>query len=169
MATDRHPLTEFKLKGLDPFVSEVITPSDESLYLKGASNQYPTALIDLDGNERASVYLRNSDLNAIHILLGELGHAELQSTARRALLDPFFKIIQRNRAAWRTTIRELREELGAVQRNIDAYRIQIDAEPKKFMAAQRDQGLDKAAPPPFRPNELRTRTGTKLSGVRGRS
>ena len=57
VVTDRHPLTEYKLKGLDPFVSEVITPSEESLYLKGAANQYPTALLDLDGNERASVVL----------------------------------------------------------------------------------------------------------------
>ena len=82
VVTDRHPLTEFKLKGLDPFVSEVITPSEESLYLKGAANEYPTALLDLDGNERASVYLRNSDLNALHILLEELGHSDLHPSAR---------------------------------------------------------------------------------------
>ena len=65
VVTDRHPLTEYKLKGLDPFVSEVVTPSEDSLYLKGAANQYPTVLLDLDGNERASIYLRNSDLNAL--------------------------------------------------------------------------------------------------------
>ena len=41
VVTDRHPMTEYKLKGLDPFVSEVVTPSDESLYLKGAADQYP--------------------------------------------------------------------------------------------------------------------------------
>ena len=33
--TNRHPMTEFKLKGLDPFVSEVISPSPESAYLAG--------------------------------------------------------------------------------------------------------------------------------------
>jgi Type I phosphodiesterase / nucleotide pyrophosphatase len=108
VVTDRHPLTEFKLKGLDPFVSEVVTASEESLYLKGASKGYPTALVDLDGNERASVYLRNSDLNAMHILLGELGRSETSSGARSALIDAFFKIIQRNRAGWQRTIRELR-------------------------------------------------------------
>jgi hypothetical protein len=145
VVTDRHPLTEFKLKGLDPFVSEVVTPSEDSLYLKGASKEYPTALIDLDGNERASVYLRNSDLNALHVLLGELGHSEAQSTARTTLLDAFFKIIQRNRAAWQRTIRDLREELAALHRRIDRERIQVEAQPKKGTPAQRDQGLDKAA------------------------
>jgi hypothetical protein len=43
--TNRHPMTEFKLKGLDPFVSEVITPSTESSYLAGESDRYPTAVL----------------------------------------------------------------------------------------------------------------------------
>ncbi len=145
VVTDRHPLTEFKLKGLDPFVSQVVTPSEDSLYLKGASKEYPTALVDLDGNERASVYLRNSDLNALHIVLGELGRSETSSGDRDALLDAFFKIVQRNRAVWQRTIRELREELAALHRRIDAERIQAEAQPKKWTAAQRDEGLDKAA------------------------
>jgi len=145
VVTDRHPLTEYKLKGLDPFVSEVITPSEESLYLKGAANQYPTALLDLDGNERASVYLRNSDLNALHILLGELGHPGIQSAARPALLEALFKIVEQNRSEWQRTLRELREELAALHRNIDEERVQIDAQPTKWTSAQRDLGLDKAA------------------------
>jgi hypothetical protein len=145
VVTDRHPLTEFKLKGLDPFVSEVVTPSEASLYLKGASKEYPTALVDLDGNERASVYLRNSDLNELHIVLGELGHSGNSSVARGALLDAFFKIIQRNRPGWQRTIRDLREELAAMHRRIDRERIQVEAQPKKWTPAQRDQGLDKAA------------------------
>src|SRR5258708_13172152 len=55
VVTDRHPLTEYKLKGLDPFVSNVVTASGGSLYLKGESDRYPTVLLDLDGNERAAV------------------------------------------------------------------------------------------------------------------
>ena len=39
--TNRHPLTEFKLKGLDPFVSEVITPSPDSEYLAGQAESIP--------------------------------------------------------------------------------------------------------------------------------
>jgi hypothetical protein len=145
VVTDRHPLTEFKLKGLDPFVSQVITPSEESLYLKGAAKEYPTALLDLDGNERASVYLRNSDLNALHILLGTLAHPGLQPPARAAMVETFFQIIERNRSAWRKTLRELREELAALHKRIDQERIQVEQQPKKWTPAQRDLGLDKAA------------------------
>ena len=47
--TNRHPLDEFKLRGLDPFVSNVVTPSDESRYLNGEADDYPTALFDPDG------------------------------------------------------------------------------------------------------------------------
>ena len=145
VVTDRHPLTEYKLKGLDPFVSEVVTPSEESLYLRGAAHQYPTALLDLDGNERASVYLRNSDLNALHILLGELSRSGVEPAVRRTQLEAFFQIIARNRSAWQKTLRDLREELAALDRRIDQERIQVEAEPKKWTSAQRDLGLDKAA------------------------
>jgi Type I phosphodiesterase / nucleotide pyrophosphatase len=145
VVTDRHPLTEYKLKGLDPFVSEVVTPSEASLYLKNASNQYPTALLDLDGNERASVYLRNSDLNALHILLGELSSSGVQSSARRERLDAFFRIVARHRAEWQLTLGAMGEELTALHRFIDAQRVKIEAQPKKWTAAQRDLGLDKAA------------------------
>ena len=31
VVTDRHPLTEYKLRGLDPFVSQVVTASEDSL------------------------------------------------------------------------------------------------------------------------------------------
>jgi hypothetical protein len=143
--TDRHPLAEYKLKGLDPFVSEVVTPSEESLYLKGASNQYPTALLDLDGNERASVYLRNSDLNALHILLEGLGRPGALPAVRRAQIGGFFQIIERHRAEWEKTLKELREELTALHRRISEERIQMETEPKKWTSAQRDAGLDKAA------------------------
>src|SRR5260370_27037339 len=84
VVTDRHPLAEYKLKGLDPFVSSVVTPSDESLYLKGESDRYPTVLLDLDGNERTSVYLRNSDLNKLHILLNELNRSGVSPEVRHA-------------------------------------------------------------------------------------
>ena len=146
VVTDRHPLTEYKLKGLDPFVSEVITPSADSLYLKGAANQYPTALLDLDGNERASVYLRNSDLNALHILLTELNRPGIQPPGiRRARIDAFFQIVERHRVEWRKTLTELGEELGALHQFIEEQRVKVEAQPKKWTTAQRDQGLDKAA------------------------
>ncbi|HEV2688842.1 MAG TPA: alkaline phosphatase family protein [Bryobacteraceae bacterium] len=143
VVTNRHPLTEYKLKGLDPFVSEVVTASEESLYLKGQGSDYPTVLLDLDGNERADVYLRNSDLNALHILLGELNRTGLDPAARRLDLAEFFRIVDRHRAGWQSTLRELREELGALRRAMEAQRGKITAQPKKWTAAQRDAGLDK--------------------------
>ena len=145
VVTNRHPMTEFKIKGLDPFVSEVVTPSEDSIYLKSASGQYPTALLDLDGNERASVYLRNSDLNALHILLEEIGRPSPRPDVRRAAIATFFQILDRHRAEWQATIAELGEELAALHRAIEAQRIKVAEEPKKWTAAQRDAGLDKAA------------------------
>lgn len=145
VVTDRHPLTEYKLRGLDPFVSEVVTPSDESLYLRGAANQYPTALLDLDGNERASVYLRNSDLNALQILLGEMGRSAAQRPGRRERVNQFFEILNRHRADWKHTAGELREELAALHRFNDAWQAKVALEPKKWTGAQRELGLDKAA------------------------
>jgi hypothetical protein len=145
VVTNRHPMTEYKLRGLDPFVSEVVTPSEDSLYLKGASNQYPTALLDLDGNERASVYLRNSDFNALHILLDEIARPPSRPEPRRAAIAAFFQILDRHRTEWQSTIVELNEELAALHRAIEAQRIKVAEEPKKWTAAERDAGLDRAA------------------------
>ncbi|HEU0005691.1 MAG TPA: alkaline phosphatase family protein, partial [Terriglobia bacterium] len=47
-------LADYTLKSLSPTVPLVTTTSQDSAYLKGQSSGYPTALIDLDGNERAS-------------------------------------------------------------------------------------------------------------------
>jgi Type I phosphodiesterase / nucleotide pyrophosphatase len=145
VVTDRHPLTEYKLKGLDPFVSNVVTSSEASLYLKGESDQYPTALLDLDGNERAAVYLRNSDLNRLHILLSELNQSGMSPATRREKVAAFSSIVGEHRAEWQSTVNELGEELGALGRAIEDYRARIAAQPKKWTEVQRDDGLDKTA------------------------
>ncbi len=145
VVTNRHPMTEYKLKGLDPFVSEVVTPSDESLYLKGAGNQYPTVLLDLDGNERASVYLRNSDFNALHLLLDEIGRPSSPAETKRAGVATLFQILDRHRVEWQATVAELQQELAALHRAIEARRVQVADQPKKWTAAQREAGLDKVA------------------------
>lgn len=145
VVTNRHPLDEYKLSGLDPFVSEVVTPSDESLYLKGQAGDYPTALLDPDGNERASVYLRNSDLNALHILLEQINRPGIDPSTRHAAIAAFFHILDRRRAAWSSTVRELSAELAALRRAIEQRRAEMKTQPKKFTPAQRDAGLDKAA------------------------
>ena len=116
MVTNRHPLDEFKLSGLDPFVSEVVTPSDESLYLKGEADDYPTALLDLDGNERASFYLRNSAFNTLHILLKEINRSERESVHSPRGHRGVSSSDRPHRAAWGATIQQLSDELAAIGR-----------------------------------------------------
>jgi len=145
VVTNRHPLDEFKLAGLDPFVSEVVTPSEESLYLKGQADDYPTALLDPDGNERAAVYFRNSDFNALHILLREINRPAVSPATRRDAIAEFCQIIDRNRNEWSTTVRELSEELAALRSAMEQRRVELQSQPKKWTEAQREAGLDKAA------------------------
>ena len=143
--TNRHPLDEFKLRGLDPFTSEVVTPSDESLYLKGEADDYPTALLDLDGNERGSVYLRNSAFNMLQILLKEINRPGIDPALRRAAIAAFFQVIDAHRAGWQVTVQQVSDELGALHRAMDQQRTRIASEPKKWTKEQRDAGVDKAA------------------------
>jgi len=145
VVTNRHPLDEFKLSGLNPFVSEVVTPSDESLYLKGEANDYPTLLLDPDGNERASVYLRNSAFNTLHILLKEINRSGTSAPIRHAAIAGFLHVIDEHRADWQLTLQQLSEELDAVRRLMAQQRTQVESEPKKWTQEQRDAGLDKAA------------------------
>jgi hypothetical protein len=125
--TNRHPMTEFKLKGLDPFVSEVISPSSESPYLGGESSRYPTAVMDLDGNERASISLRNNSLNAIHILLDQLMHKKLPGRVRHAALEALFQTLGRVRPVWRKNVDELSEELRLLHLRIEDQQKLVDA------------------------------------------
>jgi hypothetical protein len=143
--TNRHPMDEFKLRGLNPFVSEVVTPSDESLYLKGEGDDYPTALLDLDGNERASVYLRNSAFNTLQILLKKINHSGIDPEVRRAAIAAFLQVVEGHRVEWQATIEQISEELGAVRRAMEQQRARIASEPRKWTQEQRDLGLDKAA------------------------
>jgi hypothetical protein len=130
--TNRHPLAEYKLKGLDPFVSEVVTPSRNSLYLQGEAESYPTALLDLDGNERAGIYLRNSDINEMHLLLKD----RLDAASAAAVL----RIIDRHREEWQRTSAELSSELAALRRAIVRLRAAAP-EKQKFTAEQLRAGL----------------------------
>ncbi len=123
--TNRHPMQIYKLRGLDPFVEQVITPSPHSFYLAGKQEQYPTAQLDLDGNERAGVQLRNSDLNELQI-------AFQQGDVRSAL-----EIIDRNRQRWSRTVAELDEELKALQQVIDRQSAVGQSEEKKSVPARR--------------------------------
>ena len=54
-------------------------------------------------------------------------------------------MIDRRRADWEKTLKELTNELGALDRAIDEQRKLWEAQPKKFTKEQQDAGLDDAA------------------------
>ena len=141
--TNRHQLSDYKLAGLDPLTQRVITPSTASFYLAGEAARYPTAWLDLDGNERASVHLRSSDLNKIHILLLELSKADTKPDIRRAATACLIQTIDRHRAAWSELIRSLGEELQALQQAIAAGKPIVNEQPKKASPEEKASGEDR--------------------------
>jgi uncharacterized small protein (DUF1192 family) len=94
----------------------ITTTTPESFYLKGQSTEYPTALLDFDGNERASIHLRDSDLNVLHILFQELQRQDLTEATERALSRAFFKTLDRRREEWQGELSQTKEELAALGR-----------------------------------------------------
>jgi hypothetical protein len=146
--TNRHPLTEFTLKGLDPFVSEVITPSPDSAYLAGQADQYPTVMLDLDGNERANIGLRNNTFNVVQILLDQLIQKRLPGPVRNAALSALFSTLDKVRVEWRRDVDGLSGQLTALDGRIDQQQKRVDAQPKKKKKWTKEQialGLDKDA------------------------
>ncbi|MGI8961666.1 MAG: alkaline phosphatase family protein [Bryobacteraceae bacterium] len=143
--TNRHQLSDYKLMGLNPLVQRVTTPSTASFYLKGEAAHYPTAWLDLDGNERAAVHLRNSDLNKIHILLLALSRSDLQQSIRNAAAECLKETIDRHRAAWSKAATNLEEEMRALQHFIEQRESVTQRLPKRWTAEQRDRGEDKRA------------------------
>lgn len=145
VVTNRVQLSDYKLKGLDPMVHRIITPSTASLYLKGEASRYPTAWLDIDGNERAAVHLRSSDVNKIHILLLQLARPDLPAEIRRAACVLLTATIDRHRAAWSEIADQLDGEMHDLARAITERKTEIADQHKKWSAAERGQGDDKAA------------------------
>lgn len=141
--TKRRPMMDYSLKGVYPLVSLITTSSSESYYLKGRGADYPTALLDFDGNERASIHLRDSDLNVLQILLQELRRTDVAGPLRQALTDAFFRTLDGRREGWETELTQLNEELGALRRAIEKQREMVEAQPKKWTQADKDAGRDK--------------------------
>ncbi len=143
--TNRHQLSDYKLLGLNPLVQRVTTPSSASFYLQGQADSYPTAWLDLDGNERAAVHLRNSDLNKIHILLLELRKPDLPVAVRQAAAVCLNETIERHRTAWNKTAVELNEEMAALEQAIEERAEIVGGLTKKGTSHQRKRGEDKQA------------------------
>ena len=83
VVTKRRLMLDYSIKGINPFVPLITTTTPDTYYLKGQSTTYPTAMLDFDGNERASVHLRDSDLNVLHILLQQLQRDGLRLRCER--------------------------------------------------------------------------------------
>lgn len=145
VVTKRRLLNDYALKGIYPLIPLIYTTTAESFYLKGQSTTYPTALVDFDGNERASIQLRDSDLNLVHILLLQLRREDLPQPLRRAATDALFATLDRRRAGWQRTLAEMREEMDALRRLIERQRAVVAAQPKKWTKEDADRGLDRAA------------------------
>lgn len=145
VVTKRRLLLDYAIKGLNPFVPDITTTTSDSYYLKKQSNEYPTAMLDFDGNERASVHLRDSDLNLLQIILQQLQHARVSASLRKALIDQFFSTLDARRAGWQQDISEVNEELAALHRAIERQEALCAAQPKQFTKEQSASGLDDEA------------------------
>jgi len=141
--TKRRILLDYAVKGVNPLVPAIKTPSKNTYYLKGQANKYVTALVDFDGNERSSIHLRESGLNKLHILFQQLQANALSSQLRRAATNSFFQLLDERRAYWQQAVDELSEELVAVDRRIAALDADIAKMPKKFTEADKVKGIDK--------------------------
>ncbi len=140
--TKRRLLLDYSIKGFYPLVPLITTTTQDTYYLKGQSTSYPTALLDFDGNERASLHLRDSDLNLMHILLQQLQRKDVADPMRRALTNAFFETQDRRRDGWKAELAELNEELDALRRWIAAQQAIVATQPKKWTKADSDAGRD---------------------------
>ena len=145
VGTKRRPLLEYAIKGIYPFPQLIITTSPQSYYLKNQSPDYPTALLDFDGNERAGLHLRNNNLNVLQIVLEELQRKDLSPQLRAALTNYFFSTLEIAKARWRGEIDQLDKELAALRRAIEKQQAVVKSQPKKFSEADRKLGRDDQA------------------------
>ena len=142
VVTKRRLLLDYAIKGVNPFYQVITTTTRDSYYLKSQNGDYPTAMLDFDGNERASLQLRDSTLNLLQIILQQLRRSDLSPSLRKALTDQFFKTVDAARPEWQRNLDELNDELGALRRNIERQRQLCAAQPKKFTQEDSDAGRD---------------------------
>jgi Type I phosphodiesterase / nucleotide pyrophosphatase len=142
VVTKRRLLLDYSIKAMNPFVPQITTTSSQSYYLQGQSTQYPTALVDFDGNERAGIHLRNSTLNVLHILLQQLQRKDISPQLRSATTLAFFQALDHARANWLGDLNGLDLELGALHRAIEKQSALCESQPKKFSDTDQEIGRD---------------------------
>ena len=139
--TKRRLMLDYSIKGINFMVPMITTTTHDSYYLKGQSSAYPTVLLDFDGNERASIHLRDNDLNLLQILLQQLQQNNLPDPMRRAATDAFFVTIEQRRMGWQKHLNELNEELVALRSRIEEQKKLWEAQPKAFTRRESRTGL----------------------------
>ena len=132
VVTNRPPLGEYDLKPQPPTLPLITTASPASYYLKGQSDKFPTMLLDADGNERASIYLRDSDLNVLQILWQQLARKDLKPDLRQAATGAFFAVLDRRRESWKLLHAQLQQELTAMRHSIQQMESQPASGAKTF-------------------------------------
>lgn len=140
--TKRRLLMDYSIKSINPFVPPITTNASQSYYLKDQSAEYPTALLDFDGNERAGLHLRNSNLNVIHLLFQQLQRKDLPVQVRPAVTEAFFAAIDRDRSYWQADLSNFDQELAALKRASEKEHALCLAQPRKFSQEDYDLGRD---------------------------
>jgi hypothetical protein len=142
VVTKRRLLMDYSVKAVNPFVPPITTATSQSYYLKNQSDEYPTALLDFDGNERAGLHLRNTNLNAIHILFQQLQRKDLSPQLRAAATDALFAAIDRDREYWQDELDKFDLELATLGRAAEKQRELCLAQSKKFSPEELELGRD---------------------------
>lgn len=139
--TKRRPLTNYHATPEIPFFPYTTTLSKDSPYLQKEID-YPTVLLDFDGNERASIYFRDNDFNLLHILFKQLQNKRLRQNVRKAATEAFFDIINRRHEEWQFKIFGLQEELMAANRLIESQKKIIAEFPKEYTEEEIKNGIN---------------------------
>ncbi len=123
----------------------VVTPTTQSDYLNGQGNQYPTVMLDLDGNERAGIGLRNNTFNTLQVFLDQLTRRTLPPATRAVAIDAFMEVLEGVRATWSDDIASLNRQIEELEPRIAELKKIVAAQPKKWTKQQIAQELNRAA------------------------
>ncbi len=143
--TKRRLMLDYSIKGVNPLVPLITTTTPDSYYLKGESTVYPTAMLDFDGNERASVHLRDSDLNLLHILLQQLQRNDLRPEVRKAAIERSFPSSTDDAPNGNRSSSSCATNWARSMSPSKQQRKLWELQPKKFTKEQQNAGLDDAA------------------------
>ena len=130
--TDRYTLSTFKLWGLDPLIHKVTNPSSASAYLNRQAEEYPTVLLDVDGNERAAVQLRANTWNIAQILLQSLTDPKLGTNVKSAVRAELSRWAELRAAQWAKEKADLQKTLGAAARAAEQASANFSALDRKW-------------------------------------